>query len=293
MKERRSLGIIGGTGLVGEETTKLLREKGIEVIVTDVANLDITNGEEVKKFIHGLQSDSVILMAAYTNVEGAQKDPALAELVNIDGTRNVAEACRECGKFLVYISTDFVFKGTSNDYGPYKEDDKTADINSRKIGEYARSKLKGEQIILEGGGKSAIVRISYPFGNVESDRDFIRKTIGLLENGYSLFSDQRFTPTYIPDLAVALEKITTEQLTGIFHVATYPVTTPYEFGSHIALMLGMELPEKGSLEVAMRGRTPKPLLGGLSTDQTQKRLATRFHKWKTAIAEELLLLFED
>lgn len=277
MKDR--IDIIGATGLVG---AVIKRERdGLVNNAPSSRELDITNREGVERFASITSSTVILLSSAYTDVEAIQKDPSLALKINVEGTKNVAEACKKHGKKLIYISSDFVFSGTEDNKGPYKDSDSSEPEDSKLIGEYARTKLMGENIVKNSGCKFSIVRIAYPFGNSKNEKDFAKKTLKLVQSGYALFSDQQFTPTYIPDLAKAIERITNEDLTGIFHVVCTPVTTPLEFGKYLVEKMGFEIEVKaGSLKEFMVGRTPKPLFGGLIPSQ-----GFEVKNWKDAVEE--------
>lgn len=260
MKDR--IDIIGATGLVGSVVKQKI--DGLVRNALSSKELDITDRKNVEGFVSITPSSTILLSSAFTDVEVIQKDPTLALKVNVEGTKNVAEACKKYNKKLIYISSDFVFSGVESNKGPYRDSDSPEPEDSKLIGEYARTKLMGENVVKNSGCKFAIVRIAYPFGNPENEKDFARKTLKLVQSGYSLFSDQQFTLTYIPDLAKAIEKIIMEDLNGTFHVACIPVTTPLEFGKYLIEKTGLDFEVKsGSLKEFMAGRTPKPLFGGL------------------------------
>lgn len=271
--------IIGARGLVG---TVVGHEIGDLVNKTPSSKeLDITDRKNVEGFVSITPSSTILLSSAYTDVEAIQKDPTLALKVNVEGAKNVAEACKKYNKKLIYISSDFVFSGVESNKGPYRDSDSPEPEDSKLIGEYARTKLMGENVVKNSGSKFAIVRIAYPFGNSENEKDFARKTLKLVQSGYSLFSDQQFTPTYIPDLAKAIEKIVREDLNGTFHVACTPITTPLEFGKYLIEKTGFGLEVKsGSLKEFMVGRTPKPLFGGLIPSRVFD-----VKSWKDAVDE--------
>ncbi len=236
MSERK-VAVIGGSGFVGQEICKHLYTEGITPVSasrTSMLNkVDITNEDDVDGFIAQFPGDTIILAAAETDGKKAQLEPEKSVLVNRDGSVYVARSAEKHGKHLIFLSTDFVFEGALDNPGPYSEDAKIADSNSNKIGEYARSKVMAENALREMDGEIAIVRISYPFGNTRSQKDLLTKFYHAVEKGYGLYDDQYITPTYTLDLARAIKIIADRKLTGIFHVATSPVTTPYQMGKHL------------------------------------------------------------
>ena len=290
--------VTGSTGLVGSRFVRLHPRKEELLIPTHNA-LDITSKDAVQKYIERENPDVVINFAAYTNVDGAElkgeKDERNGQAwkINVEGAKNLAETAKRNGSFLIHISTDFVFPGTKDFPGPYDENDNPNQGDATKIGWYTKTKLLAERVLLLVGADLAIVRISYPFGNPKSEKDFVAKTRKLIENGYGLFSDQKFTPTYIPDLVKAIARIMEKKLSGIYHVATNPVTTPYEFGGYLAKKLGIpgEIKE-GSLSdfIGSSGKAPRPLLGGLETQHTEDLLEVEFRTWQEAIDEFVGLL---
>jgi dTDP-4-dehydrorhamnose reductase len=144
----------------------------------------------------------------------------------------------------------------------------------------------GEQEVLNVADSFTIIRISYPFGNPNSEKDFALKTLGYIEKGYPLFADQVFTPTYIPDLVAAVRYLGGKKIKGVFHVACQPATSPYEFGSYLATKLGKAVEiKKGSMKdfLADPKRTRRPLKGGLDTSMSDKELGRPSTHWQKAI----------
>lgn len=281
----KPMAILGGSGLVGSMALETLRQKGVDFDAPPRSEVDITNKEAVDKWMAGIASESVVLFSAWTDVDGAEKDPEGAMSVNLTGTTNVAEAANKYGKHLIYISTDFVFPGTEEKPGPYDEN-QPGNPHSDDIGAYAVSKALGEKEVLGIADSYTIIRISYPFGNPHSPKDFALKTLSLIDKGHPLFDDQVFTPTYIPDLVAAVRYLGGKKVKGIFHVACQPPTTPYEFGSYLAMKLGKNVEiKRGSMKdfLAAPGRTKRPLKGGLKTQLSDRDLARPSTDWQRAI----------
>jgi dTDP-4-dehydrorhamnose reductase len=161
---------------------------------------------------------SVVLhAAAWTDVDGAESDPAGAELVNVDGTRNVAAL----GAPVVYFSSDYVFDGTKRE--PYVESDEP-----RPVSVYGRSKLAGEHEVRDGW----IVRSSWLFG--PTGTNFVRTMLrlGAKRDEVSVVADQRGCPTYVGHLAEATRRLL-ELPQGIWHVAADGECTWAEFARAI------------------------------------------------------------
>src|SRR5450756_3154707 len=129
------------TGAGGQLATAFAKTLEGEVFLSGEAALDIRDADALYAAVHGFAPDIVLHTAAYTDVDGAEADPALAEAVNVEGTRNVIKAVRGTHTTVVYFSTDYVFDGAKG--SPYVESDPT-----RPLGVYGRTKLAGEEEVL-------------------------------------------------------------------------------------------------------------------------------------------------
>jgi len=166
----------------------------------------------------------VLHAAAWTDVDGAESDPAGAELVNVGGTRNVAAL----GVPVVYFSTDYVFDGTKRE--PYLESDEP-----RPVSVYGRTKLEGEQEVRDGW----IVRSSWLFG--WTGTNFVRTMLrlGTERDEVSVVADQRGCPTYVGHLAEATRELL-ELPQGVWHVAAEGECTWAEFARAIFEEAGVD-----------------------------------------------------
>lgn len=288
--------VIGGSGLVGSRFIELAQEKP-QILSPNERKLDITKKSSIDAYIKRHPEIGVIInFAAYTDVAGAEKDrgnkKGLAWRLNVVGSENVAGAAKKHGKFLIHISTDFVFLGTEEDSGHYDEDAKLPRF-SDKISWYGWTKLVGEKRAREIHPDSAIVRIAYPFraAPYEVKVDFARKILKLYDEGdlYPLFADQIITPLFVDYIVAPLEKITQLKRPGIYHIAARNAVSYYDFGEYlIRTARGVKnAPKKGSLEEFLKGagRNPRPRLGGLKSEKTQKILGIKFKTWKEAVDE--------
>lgn len=281
--------VIGATGLVGSRFIDLAKTK-LDVTSADEKTLDITDKLAVSKYFSANKFDCVINFAAITNVDGAEKErgdlDGITWRLNVEGPKNLAEICMTKNIFFVQISTDFVFEGTKDYPGPYSEDAKKADELSQKIGWYGWTKNRGEV-------GDAIVRIAYPFygAKFEGKLDFVKNYLKVYDDGklFPIFTDQIFTPINVDDLVEPLVKILNEKIKGIFHVVSRDTVTPFEFVEYLLKKArNVEgVTKKGSMEefLKVEGRTPRPRLGGLKTEKTQKILGIHFKTWKEMVDE--------
>lgn len=289
---RAELMIFGGSGLVGSEF--LTQTKNAEISAPSKKGIDVRDFEELKKFLSNKKASTVINFVGYTNLVEAEKERGNKEggawELNVNAARNIAEACRKENKFLIYISTDAVFPGTLDFPGPYSEDTEPTDDQSI-LSWYGYTKLMGEKSIQGIAKKSAIVRISHPFGSVSSQKDFARKVISYIQAGYVLFDDQYFTPTYLKDLGEVLLEIATTQRTGVFHVVCTDLTTPFKFAQHIArnkkLKEGVKMGKIDEWAEENPNHYPRVKYGGLEAIPTQAKLGVTFHTWQEALDEFL------
>lgn len=290
----KKLLVIGATGLVGSRFCDLIRDK-IEIVAADENTLDITNDISVKKYFNENSFDTVLNFAAFTNVDAAEaergNENGLAFKINVIGPSNLAKACNDHNIFLVHISTDFVFPGTKEVPGPYSEDSEVPDTQDG-IGWYGWTKNRAEYVVRTTSVKYAIVRYGYPFraSVYEKKNDWARNLIKLYEEQklYPLFTDQIQSVVFIDDLVDPLFKIISEEIVGIFHIAS-DTTTPYEIGSYLLEKYSghpVEL-QKGLMTefLAATGRTPRPVFGGLTTKITEDKLGMKFKTWQEMVDE--------
>lgn len=284
--------VFGGSGLVGKE---FQRHSGNESLLTPSHNeIDVRNLEQLKRFLDKNEALVVINFVGFTNLVEAEKERGNKEgetwQINVAAVENVAEACNREGKFLIHISTDAVFPGTKDFSGPYSENREPVN-DPADLSWYGYTKLEGEISVREKNKNWAIVRISHPFGNAYSQKDFAKKVIGYIQAGYVLFDDQHFTPTYLKNLNEVLSKIASSKQTGIFHVACSGRTTPFKFAEHIARNKKMgEQVKRGSIDEWARqnpNHYPRVKHGGLDTLFTQTRLGIKLRTWQEALDEFL------
>lgn len=282
--------LTGAYGLVGSFISRSLEDRVHHKLFAPKKNeLDITNKESLHNFVIKYSPTIIINFAAYTDLSETEKQRgnknSAAWMINVEGSKNLIEACEERKIFLIHISTDAVFPGTNHFPGPYSEN--TIPPNHLEpLSWYGYTKLQGELVLASSKAKHALVRISYPFGNKFSPKDFASKVIEYIKSGLPLFSDQEFTPTYLPDLTKAIFQIASKEIAGTFHVATHPVTTPYQFATRLAKSSSFANKVKNSsIEKYLKTPHAVPRLthGGLSTSKTETKLAMRFHSWKEAV----------
>src|SRR6185312_4445948 len=196
----------------------------------DLPNFDLTN-RNVEEEIIGSTPDLIIHAGAYTDVDGAEREPALALAVNAEGTEQIARAAVRLGARLMYISTDYVFDGKQR--VPYKEDDSPHPINR-----YGFSKWKGEHAVLASGAKVLIIRTAWLYGSV--GKNFVKSIMRAAQSEpiLKVVNDQSGCPTYAEDLAASIASLARKDVEGVIHATNRGQCTWYEFAQAIVREMG-------------------------------------------------------
>lgn len=232
--------VTGANGQLGNEMQLVTKESRDHYIFTDVAGdflrLDITDAEAVRDTVKAHDIKCIINCAAYTNVEKAEDDIELCELLNAKAVDNLATAMKEADGLLVHISTDYVF-GKEPYNTPCKEDQQ-----GTPTGVYGLTKLHGEQNILKSGCRHIIIRTAWLYS--EFGHNFVKTMLNLTATKPQLkvVFDQCGTPTYALDLAKAVADIVEnrkyEGRSGIYHYSNEGVCSWYDFARTIAEYAG-------------------------------------------------------
>ncbi len=225
--------ITGANGQLGNEMQRHIAANTTnQYLFTDVAELDITDLAAIRELVKSEQVDVIVNCAAYTNVDKAEDDYETANLLNNKAVANLATAAKEADATLIHISTDYVFQGDRNI--PCKEEWET-----NPLGVYGKTKLAGEQAVLDSGCNYIIIRTAWLYS--EFGNNFVktmRRLTGERDNLKVVF-DQVGTPTYAGDLAELIHHIiNTGQLNkqGIYHYSNEGVCSWYDFTKAIAAL---------------------------------------------------------
>ncbi|MEJ1404687.1 MAG: dTDP-4-dehydrorhamnose reductase [Candidatus Sedimenticola sp. (ex Thyasira tokunagai)] len=224
--------ITGSNGQVGSELNVRARTMGFDVIAVDCDQLDITQRDAVNDFISRYSPDLVINAAAYTAVDKAEEEVAIAFAVNRDGPLYLANACAERDIPLFHISTDYVFDGEKE--APYTESDQP-----NPQGVYGQSKLEGELAVASALVQQITLRVAWVFG--ATGANFVRTMLRLGGERAELgvVADQYGGPTYAGDIAETLlmlaEKIDRGDALqwGLYHYIGSPATSWHGFAEEI------------------------------------------------------------
>ncbi len=239
----------GAVGLVGSRFLELYADQYHVDNIDIVSGVDITNIEQVRQFVSDHPTDTLIHLAAFTDTNKAFAENGdqngLCYRVNVVGTKNIIEVCKEFGIHLIHISTDFVFDGTNT--APYTESDQPNALEW-----YGKTKQMAEEIVQNSGISYTILRIAYPYrANFENKPDLIKKIRLGLESGklYPQFTDTIITPTFIDDIAAAFDQVIKSKPQGIFHITGSTALSPYELAQKVAAAYGFDpsIVKEGSL----------------------------------------------
>lgn len=200
----------------------------------DAIPLDITDAFAVGKMLKDHEISAIVNCAAYTDVNRAESEPDIADMVNCKAAGVLAEAASEAGALLVHISTDYVFAGDS--CRPYTEADETS-----PSGVYGRTKLAGEKAIEASGCRYLILRTSWLYSNY--GENFYKTMVDLTASRpvVKVVSDQTGTPTWASDLAEAIVAILDGNLSfesGVYHYSNEGVCSWYDFAKEICAGVG-------------------------------------------------------
>lgn len=268
--------VTGANGQLGYDVVKELQKQNIECYGATRQDFDIVDFEATKKFITNYMPDAVIHCAAYTAVDKAEDEQGLCYLVNASATENIAGICKKINAKMLYISTDYVFDGTKDDF--YEVDDKPNPINV-----YGKTKLLGEQAVQRILDKYFIVRISWVVG--EHGNNFIKTMLrlGKERKEISVVDDQYGSPTYTADLALLLiEMIQTEKY-GIYHATNEGVCTWAEFAEEIFTIVGMDVKVNHITTAEYPTRAKRPMNSRLSKKSLSINGFRVLTNWKSAV----------
>jgi dTDP-4-dehydrorhamnose reductase len=269
--------ILGATGLLGKA---LVREwTGDEVLAMGSRDVDIRDSTKVREIVEDARPDWIVLAAAYTDVDGCESNRELAFSVNRDGAVNVAEAARQSGAELIFLSSDYVFDGKK--ISPYEVDDRR---NPQSV--YGHSKAEAEIKLLEILPHCCIVRTSWVFGI--GGRCFPDTILRLAANRPALdvVNDQRGCPTYTVDLARAIIQLCRQDASGIVHVTNAGDCSWFAFAQEIVTGAGLATVVRPVSSQQMARPAPRPAYSVLSATSL-RRYGIEMPGWKDALGRYL------
>ncbi|MEK4150840.1 dTDP-4-dehydrorhamnose reductase [Carnobacterium sp. FSL E2-0243] len=268
--------ITGGNGQLGTELKKILDEQNISYISTDSKVMDITKEEIVKKIITEINPTVIYHCAAYTAVDKAEDEgKTINQLINVDGSRNVAKAAEVVGATLVYISTDYVFDGTN--LNEYQVEDTPNPKN-----EYGRAKYEGELVVKKYASKHYIIRTSWVYGEFGGNFVFTMQKLAETHSKLTVVNDQFGRPTWTRNLAEFMIYIVAQKAEyGTYQFSNDNSCSWYEFAKEILKESNVQIEPVDSSAFPQKAIRPKHSIMDLSKT---KKLGYAIPTWEEALA---------
>jgi len=280
--------VIGSGGQVGSDLCRLLAADPRLPATAGLtrAECDITDPARVRAVIRDQARPAkvqggltVVNTAAWTDVDGAETDEAGAYAVNATGPAHLAAACAETGAALIHLSTDYVFDGTADK--PYEVEDQTGPVSA-----YGRTKLAGEQAVLDLCPSAYVVRTAWVYGAV--GKNFVKTMARLARerDGLTVVDDQRGSPTWSADLAAGLIELTLSGAQpGVYHYTNAGDTTWFDFARSIMEQIGQDPAKVAPTTTAAFVRpAPRPAYSVLSARRWIDAGLTPPRPWRDALA---------
>ena len=222
--------VTGAYGQLGREMQLVEHNAEDSYIFTDKDTLDITDAAAVDQMVLSEGIDVVVNCAAYTNVELAEDEEDIANVLNCVAVENLATAMAKVGGVLIHVSTDYVFGGNVNNT-PIAE---TESVNP--TGAYGRTKLAGEQAVAKSGCRAIVIRTAWLYS--EFGKNFVKTLLEVTatQPKRKVVIDQVGTPTYALDLAEVIAHIINTRTfeCGTYHYSNEGVCSWYDFAKEIA-----------------------------------------------------------
>jgi dTDP-4-dehydrorhamnose reductase len=272
--------VTGYNGQLGYDVVRRLENLNIECLGTERKKFDLTSKEDTRDFIMNYKPDVVVHCAAYTAVDKAEDEKEVCYDINVNGTRYIAEVCKEIDAKMVYISTDYVFDGDGVD--PFNENNIPNPVNY-----YGETKYEGElevQKILE---KYFIVRISWVFGI--NGNNFVKTMLklGKERDEISVVSDQVGSPTYTYDLANLLVEMIMTDKYGIYHATNEGDCSWYEFACEIFKQSGIDIIVRPINTEEYPTRAKRPKNSRLFKEKLEREGFDKLPEWKKSLNDYL------
>ena len=284
------IGVIGKFGQLARSLQYISKDSTHELLFISQSEIDILSKASVEAHLLDIQPEVLINCAAYTAVDAAEDDPEGAEALNASAVQNLVEVCTALNVFLIHVSTDYVFDGTSSK--PYSEEDH---CNPQSV--YGHSKRRGELHVLNAEYPGVVVRTSWlysPFG-----KNFYKTIRQRVESKAALkvVNDQYGVPTSALDLARALlylaENHNKIQQSEIFHIRNTGPTTWFDFAGAIGKAIDPNHAIEPVNSTAFVTKAKRPSYSVLSTEKLEIKLGYTMRPWQEALKEVLELPLQD
>ncbi|MFA5046576.1 MAG: dTDP-4-dehydrorhamnose reductase [Paludibacter sp.] len=278
--------ITGSKGQLGNEMQQAAkRYPAFQYIYTDVDELDICDKKALNDFVKTNDVNIIVNCAAYTAVDKAEDDVELCYKINRDAVRNIGEVAQENKVKVLQVSTDYVFDGTN--YLPYTED---MPVCPETV--YGKSKLEGEQALLESCEQAVILRTSWLYSSF--GKNFVKTMLklGTERDSLNVIFDQVGTPTYAADLADSILNILSHDtfVPGIYHFSDEGVCSWYDFTKTIHRIAGISCDVHPIETKDYPARTPRPHYSVLNKAKIKSTFGISIPHWEESLVKCIHLI---
>lgn len=268
--------VTGFNGQLGYDVIKELDSRAVECKGVDLQDFDITDREQTLSYIKEYEPDVVVHCAAYTAVDKAEDDEENCRKVNVEGSENLALACKELDAKMLYVSTDYVYGGNGDT--PFETSDET---DPKSV--YGRTKLEGENAVRKHLDKYFVVRTSWVFGI--NGNNFVKTMLrlGAERDELNVVADQIGSPTYTPDLARLICDLIVTEKYGIYHGTNENYCSWAEFAAEIMRLGGRKAIVNPIPSSQYPARAQRPLNSRLSKTCLDEAGIDRLPTWQDAL----------
>jgi len=266
--------IMGGRGMLGSDLTSACCKAGFGTVILDLPDFDITNETQLRQAVGN--SDVIINCAAYTNVDGAESQAELAYQVNAEAVGRLGALARNLGRWVMHISTDFVFDGRCDK--PYVETDPPNPINT-----YGKTKLEGEELLAQSGCRHCIIRVQWTYGSEGSN--FVAKLLqrAKTDKAVKVVDDQIGSPTATTEVAAAICKLLPGRPEGLFHFAASGYVSRYGMAQFIFEKLSMDVELQACKTSDFASAAARPLSSRFDCGKIQTLLDEPVEPWQVPL----------
>lgn len=277
-EDKGLIAILGGRGMLGTDLVAACGQNGIACGVFDLPDFDITDTKQLSDVVE--EYDAIVNCAAYTDVDGAESESVLAHRVNAQAVGRLGQLAHKAGKYVLHISTDFVFDGRGD--RPYVETDRPNPIN-----EYGKSKLAGEHALVESNCRSCIMRVEWTYG--QAGNNFVEK---LLERArrtgrLKVVDDQVGSPTATTEIAATICELLKKRPQGLFHFAAEGYVSRFEMAGFIMNKLNISADVQPCKSSDFVSPAVRPLNSRFCCDRIAALLDKPIRPWQQPLEEFL------
>lgn len=275
--------IIGNKGQLGSEFEKKLTKLEKDFAGVDFDVIDISQYHQVMDLFSSVKPGLVINCAAYNDVDGAESNTDLAFKVNAEGTKYLSFASYKYNSFLIHFSSDYVFDGDKTD-GIYLETDETNPIN-----QYGKSKLAGEQNLVNEIEKYLLFRLSWVYGNGTQNFIYKLKQWAKDKDKLNISSDEISIPTYTKTVVDAVLKSINQGIEGLYHLTNSGFASRYDWAKSIIKLSGLKTELIPVQQDFFNLPAKRPNFSAMSNEKLSSELNVTIPHWEESLREFLNL----